>query len=407
MCAKEKILFVIIGGIKMSAISLKDNIYWVGVKNPELRVFDIIMETKKGTTYNAYLIDDEKVAVVDNVKDGYFEEYLANIKSIIGDRKVDYIIVQHTELDHSGTMAKLLEVYPEAVVVASKAAIIYSKNIVNKDFKSQEAVGELCLGKTKLKFISAPNLHWPDTIFTYAAESNILFTCDVTGCHYCPKGDITESFGDDYFEEMKYYFDVIMGPFKKFVIMALDRIKDIDIGMIAPSHGPVHIEDAEKYLKLYREWAVAESITEKNVQIFYVSAYGNTEKMANYLAEKVRDKGIKAETHEITSEDSNDLISVVEKASGIIVGSPTINQDAVKPVWDMLSLVCAITNRGKAAGAFGSYGWSGEGVPMITERLRSLKFKVVDEGLKFNFVPSEEDFSRADEFVEEYLGLLK
>lgn len=390
----------------MSAINLKDNIYWVGVKDPELRVFDIIMETKKGTTYNAYLIDDEKVAVVDNVKDGYFEEYLANIKSIIGNRKVDYIIVQHTELDHSGTMAKLLQVYPEAIVVASKAAIMYSKHIVNKDFKSQEAVGELSLGKTTLKFISAPNLHWPDTIFTYAVENNVLFTCDVTGCHYCPKGDVTENFGDDYFDEMKYYFDVIMGPFKKFVIMALDRIKDLKLDIVAPSHGPVHIKDVEKYLKLYREWAVIETAAEKNVQIFYVSAYGNTEKMANYLAGKINEKGIKAEAREITSLDANALISCVEKASGIIMGSPTINQDAVKPVWDMLSLVCAITNRGKAAGAFGSYGWSGEGVPMMTERLRALKFRVVEEGLKFNFVPSEEDFFRADEFVEEYLELL-
>lgn len=391
----------------MSAIKLRNNIYWVGVKNPELRVFDIIMETKKGTTYNAYLIDDEKVAVVDNVKNGYFDEYLDNIKSIIGDRKVDYIIVQHTELDHSGTMAKLLEVYPDAVVVASKAAIIYSKNIVNKEFKSQEAVGELDLGKTKLKFISAPNLHWPDTIFTYASDSNLLFTCDVTGCHYCPKGDVTESFGDDYFEEMKYYFDVIMGPFKKFVIMALDRIKDLKIDIIAPSHGPIHIEDAEKYLKLYREWAITEGIKEKNVQIFYVSAYGNTERMAKYISEKISEKGIKAESHEITSESSENLIDLVEKASGIIIGSPTINQDAVKPVWDMLSLVCAITNRGKAAGAFGSYGWSGEGVPMMTERLRTLKFKVVEEGFKFNFVPSEDDLFRADEFVDEYLELLK
>ncbi|GLC32145.1 FprA family A-type flavoprotein [Clostridium omnivorum] len=391
----------------MSAIKLRNNIYWVGVKNPELRVFDIIMETKKGTTYNAYLIDDEKVAVVDNVKNGYFDEYLDNIKSIIGDRKVDYIIVQHTELDHSGTMAKLLEVYPDAVVVASKAAIMYSKNIVNKEFKSQEAVGELDLGKTKLKFISAPNLHWPDTIFTYASDSNLLFTCDVTGCHYCPEGDVTENFGDDYFEEMKYYFDVIMGPFKKFVIMALDRIKDLKIDIIAPSHGPIHIEDADKYLKLYREWAITEGIKEKNVQIFYVSAYGNTERMAKYISEKISERGIKTETHEITSKSPDDLIALVEKASGIIIGSPTINQDAVKPVWDMLSLVCAITNRGKVAGAFGSYGWSGEGVQMITERLRSLKFKVVEEGFKFNFVPSEDDLFRAGEFVDEYLELLK
>jgi flavorubredoxin len=391
----------------MSAEKLRDNIYWIGVKNPELRVFDIIMETKKGTTYNSYLINDEKVAIVDTVKDGYYEEFLGNIKSVIGDKKIDYIVVQHTELDHSGSLVKLLQDYPEAIVVGSKAAIIYTKQIVNREFKSLVASEDISLGSTTLKFINAPNLHWPDTIFTYVPEKEVLFTCDFTGCHYSPAGPMSDDCEDDYFEEMKYYFDVIMGPFKKFVLMALDKIKDLKFSIVAPSHGPIHMKDIDKYFNLYREWSITEGAAEKNVQIFYISAYGNTELMAKFFADKIIEKGIKAEIHEITTTPLEKLVENVEKASGIMIGSPTINQDAVKPAWDLLSVVCAITNRGKAAAAFGSYGWSGEGVPMLTERLRSLKFKVIDPGLKFNFVPAEEDFMKAQELVDTFLEQIK
>ena len=357
----------------MSAEKLRDNIYWIGVKNPELRVFDIIMETKKGTTYNSYLINDDKVAIVDTVKDGYYEEFLGNIKSIIGDKKVDYIVVQHTELDHSGSLIKLIQDYPEAVVVGSKAALIYTKQIVNRDFNSLVAAEDISLGSTTLKFVNAPNLHWPDTIFTYVPEREVLFTCDFTGCHYSPAGPMSDDCEDEYFEEMKYYFDVIMGPFKKFVHMALDKVKDLKFSIVAPSHGPIHMKDIEKYFNLYSEWSVIEPISEKNVQIFYISAYGNTEKMAEFIKGKLIEKGVKADIHEITTTPMEKLVELVYGASGIMVGSPTINQDAVKPAWDLLSLVCAITNRGKAAAAFGSYGWSGEGVNMLTERLKSLK----------------------------------
>ena len=389
----------------MKTTKLKDNIYWIGVNDPELRVFDIIMETKKGTTYNSYLIDDEKVAIIDSVKDGYFEEFLGKIKGVIGERKVDYIVVQHTELDHSGSLRKLLEVYPEAVILASKPALSYLSEIINKDFNSQPAVGEISLGKNTLQFTSAPNLHWPDTIFTYVKEEKILFTCDVMGCHYSPVNCITDSCSGDYFEEMKYYFEVIMGPFKKFVNMALDKIEGLELDMVAPSHGPIHVDDIKMYVDLYRQWAKVHEIEEKNIQIFYVSAYGNTEAMGKYFAEKINEKGIKAEAHEITSMSLSDIVELIEKASGIMIGSPTINQDAVKPAWDVLSLVCPITNRGKAAAAFGSYGWSGEGTAMLTERLKSLKFKVLPEGLRFKFVPDNKEYDAADKFVEEYLQL--
>ncbi|MBD8046623.1 FprA family A-type flavoprotein [Clostridium faecium] len=391
----------------MKPVELKDKLYWIGVDDPELRVFDIIMETKKGTTYNSYLIDDEKVVVIDTVKDKFFDKYLENIKTVIGNKDIDYIIVQHTELDHSGSLIKLLHHYPNAKVVGSRAAIKYLSGILNSDFNSQVAEGELNIGSRTLEFISAPNLHWPDTIFTYDRLNKVLFTCDVMGCHYCPDNCITDSCSGDYTKEMKYYFDVIMGPFKKFVNAGLNKIENLEKDMVAPSHGPVHINDIDKFTKLYREWAKEATIDEKNIRIFYVSAYGNTELMAKSIAKIIEDKKIKAEIHEITTTDLNEMIELVNNSSGIIIGSPTINQDAVEPTWNLLAHVSAIINRGKAASAFGSYGWSGEAVPMLNNRLKELKFKTLSEGLKFNFVPSKEDFAAAENFVEDFLQLVK
>ncbi|MBU3105929.1 FprA family A-type flavoprotein [Clostridium gasigenes] len=390
----------------MGAEKLKDNIYWVGVKNPELRVFDIIMETKKGTTYNSYVINDEKVAVLDAVKDGYYDEFKENLISVIGEKKVDYVIVHHTELDHTGALIKLIEDYPDMKVVGSRSTLINLKNILNREFNGVEAKEEICLGELTLKFIIAPNLHWPDTMFTYVEDKNFLFTCDFTGCHYSPKGKITDNFGEEYFVEMKYYFDCIMGPFKKFVNMGLNKIKDLEIDFIAPSHGPVHVANIEGVLNKYETWAKEEPVDLKKVEIFYITAYGNTERIANFMKEKLEAKGFKADVTEITSITLEECKKRIESAKGFMVGSPTINQDAVKPAWDLLSVVCPITNRGKAALAFGSFGWSGEGVPMLTARIKSLKLKTVDPGLKFCFVPSEEDYKNAEEAVNNFIELM-
>lgn len=385
---------------------LRDNIYWIGVKDPELRVFDIIMETKKGTTYNSYVIDDEKIAIVDTVKTGFYDEFKKNLLNVIGDRKVEYIIVQHTELDHSGSLIRLIEDYPEAKVVGTKAALNYLKNILNRDFNALEARETISLGKTSLKFITAPNLHWPDTMFTYVEERNLLFTCDFTGSHYCPDGSIQGGLNEEYFVEMEYYFDCIMGPFKRFVLMGLNKIKDINIEVIAPSHGPVHVADIEKILGLYKEWATEVPVDSKKVEIFYITAYGNTGIVANFMKEKLIEKGFKADVTEITEVSFEESVKKIEAAKGFIIGSPTINQDAVKPSWDLLSLVSPVINRGKAAMAFGSYGWSGEGTKMLTQRLKDLKFKVVDPGVSFCFVPSEEDLKNVEEAIDKFIELM-
>lgn len=388
---------------------LLENVYWLGVKDPDLRIFDIIMETKKGTTYNSYLISDEKVAVIDTVKEGFYDDYLKSIRELNGDKKVDYVIVQHTELDHSGSLIRLLADYPEATVVGTKAAITYLKNILNKEFNFIEANAktEISLGETTLQFIPAPNVHWPDTMFTYVKERNLLFTCDFTGSHYCPEGKITDSLNAEYFEEMEYYFNCIMGPFKPFVKKALEKIKDLKIDMITPSHGPVHMANIDQILGLYDKWSTEPEIDKKSIEIFYISAYGNTEMMAKFMHKKLIERGFNVGLTEITEVPFEESIAKLEKAAAFMIGTPTLNQDAVKPAWDLLSLVSAIINRGKPAMAFGSYGWSGEGVKMVTSRLKDLKLKVVDPGVSFCFVPSEEEYKQAEESLEKFIALMK
>lgn len=392
----------------MDNIEIKKGVYWVGVKNPELKVFDIVMTTKRGTTYNSYLIVDEKVVLIDTVKDGYYDEFKKKIKDIIGDRPIDYIVVQHTEPDHSGSLVRVLEEYKDAVVVASKSAIMNAKNITNREFNSIEAKGELSIGKRTLKFMSVPFLHWPDTIYTYDTEDKMLFTCDSFGCHFSDEGIYNDTVGD-FSDEFRYYFDVIMGPFKKHVLSAIDKIKPLEIDVIAPSHGPVLRENPLKYVDTYKEWSKGIlDIPENNYAVvMYVSAYGYTKEIGDAIAKGLKESGVNVDAFDITELEMGEIINKIERAKAVIIGSPTINQDAVKPVWDVLSLVSPIINRGKTAMAFGSYGWSGEAVPMLTERLKCLKFKVVEPGLKVAFKPTCDDLEAAKQKGIEIAKLIK
>lgn len=380
----------------MESIKIKEDIYWVGVKNPDLRVFDIIMETQHGTTYNSYLIVDEKITLIDTVKDGFYGEFISKIKEIIGDKKIDYIVVNHTEPDHSGSLDSILREYKDAVVYASRGALMNIKEIINRDFNGIEAKGELNIGKRTLKFISAPLLHWPDTIFTYDEYDEILFTCDAFGCHYCADGIFNCNSGN-FSKEFAYYYNVIMGPFKKNVLLAIDKIKDLKINILAPSHGPIHVENPMIYVKLYEDWSRQALCCDdgKYAVVFYVSAYGYTGKIARAIAEGIKEAGAKVDLINAENVDPSKIAQKIEMAKAIAVGSPTINQDAVKPIWDVLSLVCPITNMGKIAVTFGSYGWSGEAPGLISERLKGLKFRIMDNSLKIKFNPTDDDLEKA------------
>jgi NADH oxidase (H2O-forming) len=396
----------------MESIKLRDDVFWVGAKDPDLRVFDIIMETEFGTTYNSYLIKGQKNILVETVKVRFGGEYLEKLESMLQGEKLDYLITNHTEPDHSGSVRNIITKYPDIQVIGTRAAYIYLKAMLNEDlnFKVVSDGEELKLGDKTFKFILAPFLHWPDTMFSYCIEDSILFSGDFLGCHYCmDHGKILNTDAGDFLSAFKYYFEVIMGPFKEHVLKALDKIKDLDIKMVCTSHGPVLVDDIDKYMTLYRQWSQPslKKSDRKYVLIGYVSAYGYTQTIAEALYEKLRqNQSLDVDLIDISEYKLEVLKDMIENADGVLIGSPTFNQDALKPVWDVLSVVCPINVRGTLAAAFGSFGWSGEAVKLIEDRMKGLKFKVVESGLRFNFTPSDLDLQATSEFAEKFAEML-
>lgn len=394
----------------MQSLEVKKDIYWVGALDPDLRIFDIIMYTPYGTTYNSYVVNgSEKVAIFETVKEQFFEQYIARLKTLnININNIDYIIVDHTEPDHSGSVVKLLELSPKAKVVGSAAAIKFMKKIVNRDFQSiiVNDGDTLNLGNKTLRFISAPFLHWPDSIFTYIPEDKLLLTCDCFGTHYCLQevfNDLIPNM-DNYMESLKYYYDCIMSPFKPYVQKAIDKISNLEIDTICPGHGPILRENPSKIVNLYKEWSSPSILNKykdkkKKVTISYVSAYGYTEQLANKITDGIKSIGdFEVKLYNVIHCDMKDILTDISDSDGILFGSPTIVGELLEPIRDVLSKLNPIIHGGKIGGAFGSYGWSGEAVPRIETRLIELKMKLYGPGLKINFKPSQEDLEKASEF---------
>ena len=386
----------------MMGVQIVPGVYWVGAKDPDLRIFDIVMETKYGTTYNAYLVKgQEKIALIETVKSRCYEELKQRVEKIVPISEIDYVVVNHTEPDHTGSLGRLLLEMPKATVVASKVALRFLGQQINREFTQQVAVDgdKLDLGGKTLQFINAPFLHWPDSMFTYLPEDKMLFSCDAFGCHYCGESIFNDEVGD-ISDAYKYYFDVIVKPFRRYVLEAAEKIKDLDIKIIAPSHGPILRKDPWSYVQLYAKWSQQpkDANTPKKVLVLYTSAYGYTTQLAKAISKGLEDVGLQAEVLEFTNYPLTEMIEKIENTDGLLLGSPTINRDAVPPVWQLLSGVSAIINNGKLAGAFGSYGWSGEAVKYIEHRFRDLQLKVPVPGIKVNFAPTEADLQLAREF---------
>ncbi|QAT41277.1 FAD-dependent oxidoreductase [Clostridium sp. JN-9] len=395
----------------MKAMEVKKDIYWIGALDPNLRTFDIVMHTPYGTTYNSYIVKgSEKTAVVETVKEKFFDQYIDRLNSLnIDPSKIDYIIVDHTEPDHAGSIAKLLDIAKNAVVVGSAAAIKFSKAIANRDFKSLVVNNgdTLSLGNKTLKFISAPMLHWPDTIYTYAEEDKLLFTCDSFGAHYCNENvfnDLNPS-QKDYNEALKHYFDCIISPFKPYVLKAIDKIKDLDIDMICTGHGPILRENPWKVVNLYKEWSLPKQKdnNDGNIVMCYVSAYGYTESIANKIEEGVKSAGnFNFKKYDVEHNEIPDIIEKINDADGLLFGSPTMLGDALKPIWEVLYSLNPIIHGGKIAAVFGSYGWSGEAVRNMEERLKQLRMNIIKPGLRINFKPTEDELKQAYNFGQSF-----
>ncbi len=377
--------------------SITDDVKWIGILDYEIVTFDIVMETEYGTTYNSYFINAEKKAVIETAKEKFRDTYLQKLSSLTDPSEIEYIILNHTEPDHSGSLKHLLKLAPDAVVVGSGNAIRYLNDMVGASFKSLVVKDgdTLDLGNKTLRFVSAPNLHWPDSIYTYLEEDKLLFTCDSFGAHYCDEEMFDDRVGD-YSDSFKYYFDVILKPFSRFMLKAIEKISPLEINAVCPGHGPIlrstwrdKIELSKRYAEEYLNLTSVKPV--KNVLLMYVSAYGYTREMAEII--KVGIEGV-PDTNvtllDIENIDLGELESEVVKADGLLVGSPTINQNTLLPIYRLFAVINPLRDKGKHAAAFGSYGWSGEASGIIAGNLKNLKLNVMDELGKFKFSPDEE-----------------
>jgi flavorubredoxin len=383
----------------MQPLEITKGIHWIGVLHPDLRLFDILFPTEKGTTYNSYLVKAQKTAVIDTVKGPFYQQFLANVRSLVDPEEIDYIVCNHMEPDHSGALPTFLQEARNAQVVVSRTGEHYVNNIVNADVKPLK-MGDgdtLDLGGKTLSFISAPFLHWPDTMFTYVVEDKMLFPCDAFGSHYCDERMYDDLVGD-FSRQFEFYYQGIMRPFKDKILQAIDKIRGLEIDLIGPSHGPLLRSDPWKYVDQYAKWSTLPVADGKKLLVFYASAHGNTRMMAQEVAKGAAVDGVEVEIFDLTETEPAAVLDKIEAAQGLIIGSPTINGDAVKPVWDLLSSLATIRLRGKLGAAFGSYGWSGEAVGMVEERLKGLKFKIPEPGVRVVLVPTAEELESCRQF---------
>ena len=241
-------------------------------------------------------------------------------------------------------------------------------------------------------------------MFTYCPEDKILYSCDTFGCHYCPEQLFSDEQKDpdSYREAYKYYFDSIMSPFKSFVLQALAKIEGLPIELICTGHGPIIRSGIAEYLNLYRKWATVEKIEKPYVVIAYCSAYGYTRRLALEIAKGITDSGNRVFSFDFSEHTIDEIVEKIGSAKGILIGSPTFLGDALPPVWELLSRLNPIIHKGKIAGAFGAFGWSGEAVPNIEQRFSQLRLKIPVEGLKVNFCPNEEELKKAYEFGKKF-----
>jgi len=386
----------------MSTKKIADNFWWAGTLDPGLRIFDIVFRTDCGTSYNSYLLKGgEKNVLFEATKTPFAEEYIENLESLIPIEDIDMLVLSHTEPDHSGAVEKLLELNPGIVIYATLGGLTLIREIVNRDINcvSVKDGDEIGIGGCTLRFITAPNLHWPDTMFTYIPEKKILVSCDAFGAHFSYENVVYDDAldKDAFLREARVYFDGIMSPFSSDVLKAVEKIEGLDIDVIAGGHGPVLAQNPRFMVENYRKWASEPGRHEKKtVVIAYVSAYGYTKQIAGSIKDGIEGAGdIDVKLYDAVDTDLDTIMKEIDMCDGFLLGTPTIVGEALPPIWNIAGSLNPRIHGGRFAGAFGSYGWSGEGVPHIMERLKQLKLRLVGEGLRARFKPSEKDLAEA------------
>jgi flavorubredoxin len=388
-------------------VPIAPDVFWIGALDPQLRVFDVILKTANGTTYNAYCVRGESgVAVIDTVKAEYADTFFERLEQVARYDEITVIVLNHLEPDHTGALPELMRRAPQARLYISVKAQTMLKGLLKSEdlaYTPVDSGDTVDLGGRTLTFLNTPFLHWPDTQCTYLNEEALLFSGDVFGCHFCDARLFNDRVGDFRFS-FEYYYQHIMRPFREHVRAGLDLIEPLELRLIAPAHGPILRDAPRSYVQRYRQLAAPLLHNEaadraKTLVIFYISSYGNTARMALAVRDGAEEiDGVRASLYDLQGGEVTPFVDLIEEADGIVFGSPTINGDAVKPIWDLLSSLAVVNIKDKLGAAFGSYGWTGEAVSMLEDRLRGLKLRVPVTGVRVKLIPTDEELDKCRQF---------
>ncbi len=395
----------------MSVPEIKKDVFWVGVVDWSVRNFHgHTFNTKRGTTYNAYIIKDEKNVLIDTVYGPNACELIENIRQVIEPGKIDYVIANHVETDHSGALPAIMKLCPKAKVLGTAKCKegLYKHYYGNWDFQVVKTGDKLNLGKKTLTFLEAPMLHWPDSMFTYFPEEELLFPNDAFGQHYAT----SKRFDDEVdqallMEEAAKYYANILWPLSSLVIRKIEEVQklNIPIQMIAPSHGIIWRKDPAKIIKAYLGWAKNE--TKSKVIVAYETMWGATEKMANKIAEGIISIGLETKLFNVAQSDHTEIIQEMLDAKGYIIGSSTHDNNMLPNMAGFLEFFKGLKPKNRIAGVFGSYGWAGGAVKEIEGVLKEAGIENINPSISFQYLPDKEEMIKCLIYGKDFAQRIK
>jgi len=386
----------------MKPVEIAEGIYWVGAIDWNIRDFHGY-STYQGSTYNAYLIMDDKITLIDTVKKPFADELLANIGQIVDPKKIDYVISNHTEMDHSGGLPRVMhKVGEDKPLYCSKMG---HKNLSRHfpqawNYQPVEDGGELNLGKRTLTFMETRMLHWPDSMFTYVNGDNILFSSDGFGQHYAGLERFDDQVGDAIMPHAKKYFANILLLYSPLILKLVNKVTEMGlaIDMICPDHGIIWRTDPSKIIKAYVEWS--EQKPKRKAVVVYDTMWHSTEAMADAIINGLGEAGVDARPFHLRADHRSDVITEVLDAGAVVVGSPTLNNGLFPTVSDFLTYLKGLKPKNKVGAAFGSYGWSGEAVKLVTRELEEMGVDMVTPGIRIQYVPDEKGLEACRELAK-------
>ncbi|MDP6178383.1 MAG: flavodoxin domain-containing protein [Desulfatiglandales bacterium] len=383
----------------MRAKEIADGIFWVGAIDWNIRDFHGY-STKQGTTYNAYLIMDEKITLLDTVRKEFTEELINNISQIVDPKKIDYVISNHSEMDHSGSLTRVMHLIGEdkPIYCSKMGHESLSRHFSqNWNYQPVEEGGEVSLGKRTLTFLETRMVHWPDSMFTYTKEDRILFSSDGFGQHYAGMERFDDQLEEAIMPHAQKYFANILLLYSPIILKLVEKVKRMGLAldMICPDHGVIWRQEPTRIINAYEEWSLQKP--KRKALIIYDTMWHSTEKMAETIVDTLYHEGVDATPMYLRHWHRSDIITEVLDAGAIVIGSPTLNNGLFPTVSDILTYLKGLKPKNKIGAAFGSYGWSGEAVKLITRELYEMKFNVIEPGLKVQYVPDDKGVKACQE----------